>query len=286
MKGIHTRYLWLCFFLLLVGHTFSFFELAQYRSSQERANTIRLLPLPPSINSILAGEFQGITADFLYLDIAATLGGRKSIKYTNEDWDAIEKMFATAIRLDPYFMPTFRSIQAYLPWNERAESANKLLMEVYNKRDWDWLPAFFIGFNNYFFLNEMKEASDYFFFAAEFENAPPMLATLGARLAAESGEDEIGIEFLKRLLKTKEAENERKMLEDRIIALRGQKEIKELIARYKADHGVNPPSLHDLVFLKYTNQLPNNPYYGNFFYQGGKVSFSPFSANEQEPLAP
>lgn len=277
------------FSLLLISHCFLFFQLSQYRTIENRRTTIRVLPLPPSINSILAGEFQGLTADFLYLDIAATLGGREGDNLTDTQWNEVEKMFATAIRLDPYFAPTFRAVQAYLPWlAKRPEHAIQLLMEVDKKRYWDWLPAFFIGFDYYFFLNEFKPASKFFFAAAKHDNAPSLLATLGARLAAETGDDEIGIDFLTRLLETTDNENEKKLFQDRITALQGQKELKTLIARYKTDHNAYPPNLHVLVFLRYTKNLPINPYFHTFFYQDGKVSFFPFSTktSPQPPLPP
>ena len=277
MKVKKSLVLWLVFFSLIATHTVLFTQLQANRDTGKQSLHIRALPLPPSFYTVLTGEFQGLAADFLYLDIAATLGGREKPNLSTTEWDGLEKMFAVAVTLDPHFTPTFRAVQAYLPWlAKRPEAANRLLTIVSESRNWDWQPPFFIGFNHYFFLNDNKAASIALMDAAKREQAPTALATFGARLAAESGAEDAGIELLTRLLQTKESEFEKKPLQDRIEALRGVKQLKELVARYKAEQGVNPPNLHDLIFLGYVKDLPVNPYYDSYFYQDGVVRFDPF----------
>ena len=87
-------------------------QLRANRSPEKAGFRLRDLPLPVNFYRVAAGEFSGLSADFLYLDIAAALGGRGSKTLRDVDWDRIQKAFEVATGLDVYFEPTFRAIQA------------------------------------------------------------------------------------------------------------------------------------------------------------------------------
>ena len=252
-------------------------QLRDLRKTGNMGVKVRDFPFPVGFYKAAAGEFSGLSADFLYLDIAATFGGRDAGTLTGADWDRIQKAYAVATGLDPHFEPTFRSLQAYLPWSaERYRETIDLLEPVNEKRTWHWLPTFFIAFDHYFFLRDNAEASRWFLLAAQREKAPPLLATLGARLAAESGNAAMGIDFLQRMMATTEDEKERKKYQNRITALQGVMILEDAVKRYRADFGKNPPELLMLLLHGYLRNMPYNPYYHNFFYLDGVVRFDPF----------
>lgn len=277
MKAKHAFVFLVTLMLLIPVYIFAVQQLQQRRTLEKRGLNLRSLPLPVNFYYVAAGEFAGLIADFLYLDMAATLGGRESAILREDEWDRVEKTFATAVRLDPYFEPTFRAIQAYLPWSaKRPVQANALLEQVSEKRSWHWMPPFFIGFNHYFFLKDNAKASHAFIEAAGREYAPPMLATLGARLAAETGNAAIGINLLQRLMTTTEDPHEKRMFQQRIEALQGLYILEGAIATYRRDYGTNPPFLLALIVSGYLNAMPRNPYHSTFFYKEGIVRFDPF----------
>lgn len=263
--------------LALSVYAWSNIQLRELRKAGNVGVNVRDFPFPVNFYKVAAGEFSGLSADFLYLDIAAVFGGRDSNTLSSEEWDRMQKAFAVGTGLDPWFEPTFRAIQAYLPWSaERYEETIDLLEPVHDKRTWHWLPTFFIGFDHYFFLWNNAEASRWFLLAAQRENASPLLATLGARLAAESGNAAMGIDFLQRMMATAQEESIKKKYRQRITALEGQLILERAVARFRADFGKNPPELLMLVLHGYIPNMPYNPYYANYFYQDGVVRFDPF----------
>lgn len=277
MKTKHVFVFLTTLVLVVPVYIFAVQLLQQRRTVEKKALTLRALPFPVDFYYIAAGEFAGLTSDFLYLDMAATLGGRESAALREDEWDRVEKAFATTVRLDPYFEPTFRAIQAYLPWGaKRPIQANALLEQVSEKRSWHWMPPFFIGFNHYFFLKDNAQASQFFIEAAGREHAPPILATLGARLAAESGNAVIGINLLQRLMAATENEHEKILFKRRIAALQGVNILENALAHYRRDYGENPPFLLALIVGGYLRSLPVNPYHSVFFYKDGVVRFDPF----------
>lgn len=251
--------------------------LREQRKPETAAGKLRDFPFPVEFYKVAAGEFSGLSADFLYLDIASALGGRNAKSLNSGEWDKIQKAFAVANGLDPYFEPVFRTVQAYMTWSaERYEEAIELLEPANEKRTWDWQPAFYIGFDHYFFLKDNAEGSRYFLEAAQRENAPTMLATLGSRLAAESGNAALGIDFLQRMMATAQNDDERKTYQERIEALQGVVALEAAVARYRAELGRNPPDLWALMLHGYIQKMPYNPYYPQYFYRDGVVRFDPF----------
>ncbi len=262
--------------LSLTAYVWANRQLRDLRSPARAGVAMRSLPLPVGFYQVAAGEFSGLSADFLYLDIAASLGGRADALSTQE-WDRVQKAFAVATALDVYFEPTFRAIQAYLPWTaNRPQEAIALLEPVHAKRNWHWMPTFFIGFDYYFFLKDNAAASRYFQQAAERPAGPALLATLAARLEAEAGNAAAGIDFLQRMMATTDKESEKKMYQKRIAALEGVLVLEKAMARYRSEFGKNPPMLETLLLTGHLAVMPANPYYDTYFYKDGVVRFDPF----------
>ena len=252
-------------------------QLRALRTAEKTWLRMPNLPFSADFYRVAAGEFAGLSADFLYLDIAAALGGRNTKLMTSGEWEQVRKAFEVVTGLDVYFEPTFRAIQAYMTWDAKdIHDAVALLEPVSEKRVWDWNPPFFIAFDHYFFLRDNGEASRWFLQAAQREKAPPLLATLGARLAAESGNAAYGLDFLRRMMQTATTDEERETYEQRITALEGVVILEDAVARYRADYGRNPPALWALMLHGYIEAMPHNPYHPTFFYLNGIVRFDPF----------
>ena len=278
---------WLCLLALavvLTAYIGTGLYLREQRKPERAGFKLRDFPFPVDFYRVAAGEFSGLSADFLYLDLAATLGGRAtSSTWGKAEWDRVQKGFEVAVGLDPYFEPTFRAIQAFLPMDaKRPREAIALLEEVSAQRFWHWTPTFFIAFDYYFHLRENSTASRYFLEAAQRKDAPSLLATLGARLAVESGNAAMGIDFLRRMMETSKHEDEREIYRQRIAALEGVVVLEQAVARYRADFGRNPPDLWALTLHGYLVKLPKNPYYPQYFYLDGMVNFDPFLEREIE----
>ncbi|MDY6825202.1 MAG: hypothetical protein SWH68_15640 [Thermodesulfobacteriota bacterium] len=215
--------------------------------------------LPPAFLKVAAGEFKGLMADYLLLKGVAFLGGRHET--TERDINTIHTLFQQSLALDPYFLQTCYYIQAYLVWHgKNYEEDIELLKISKNHRTWDWLPAFFIGFDYHYFLRDNLKAATYLMEASKKPGASPFLANLAARLSQRGGQTEAAIAFLKSMrLQTKD-DKVKEQFDKRIRALEGVKLLEKGIAQYKAKFNHHPQSLDDLVTSGILSGLPENPY--------------------------
>lgn len=258
--------------VLLALHLMSTYRIQNFRNSVTFQNTINAPLLPSNALKIIAGEFKGLAADFLMLEISAFIdaGSEKS----DADWDRISFHYAQAMALDPYFSQTYRMIQAFLPLKGRAEKTNELLEIARQHLTWDWYPAFYIGFNYFNELKDYEKASKYLLEASKIKGAPPVLATLGARLKQRSGQTVAAIAFLKTMMQNPDYdENAKKLLAARIKVLEGVLQLERAIETYKRKFGRPIQTLNDLVTSGILERLPTHHEFGQYEYKDGKVSF-------------
>jgi len=232
------------------------------------------LMVSPTLLKVISGEFKGLWADYILLKASIFLGGY--YESTPEDWDAIYLMFKQSLTLDPYFFQTCYYIQGLLSWREGMhEKAIELLKYSEKSRDWDWEPKFYIGFDYSYFLHDNSEAARWMARAAELPNAPPIVATLGARLAQREGKTETAIAILHLMYDRAKDEKHKKLLENRINAHIGILTLERAISAYKQTHGEIPDSLDTLIHKGLLKQMPENPFGDTYLYDAetGRVFF-------------
>jgi hypothetical protein len=260
--------------LILLGfYAASYNALLQQRSkiSQTLSSSSGLWNLPPIALLALAGEFKGLMANYLTLEVGAQLGtelarkpegGFRLVK-KQYDWPSIHRLFIASQALDPSFAQTYIVAQGWLPWEPAGMVAEtqEILKTAVRNRPWDWQPAHSMGFNTYYFLNQPGEAGKIFLEAAKTPNAPPFLSILGARLAQKGGETEAAIIIMKSMLADKNPEEPGypDML-DRLHALEGVRVIEQASNSYEKTLGRKPSSLSELTASGILAALPPNPY--------------------------
>jgi hypothetical protein len=259
--------------VILGVYCISFSRIEKYRANMFVENSIQIPSIPVMFSKFSAGEFQGLAADFFYLEAMSVLGNRRTSQLSQKDWKNIATLMRTSIGLDPYFQATYRCVQAFLPWvAKQPETGISLLKEVYKKRDWDWAVPFFIGFDYYFFLDDAETASKYLMEAARLPGSSPVLATFAARLVAESGAPQTGIQFLESLLISEQTSYERLLITNRINALKGLVQLETALRSYQTDKGSYPEQLSDLITHGYLQNMPENPDGTGYSYTNGKVA--------------
>lgn len=261
------------FFLLFLGfYAASYNTLLNHRANQAIVSQRSVgWGLPPLVLKALAGEFQGLVADLMVLDIGAQLGtelvrnpkgGYRTVA-KQIDWDGIARLFSNSQTLDPAFQQTFMLAQGWLPWTPPGMVAEtqEILKTAARNRPWDWQPDHAMGFNSYYFLSKPGEAGKIFLEAAKTPNAPPFLAILGARLAQKGGETEAAIAVMKSMLAEKKAEEPgcADMI-DRLQALQGVLVLERAVQQYEKNFGQQPDTLADLISKGVLVDLPKNPY--------------------------
>jgi hypothetical protein len=257
---------------LLALHGLGTHRIREIRTSIRYQNQINAPLVPITVLKIIAGEFKGMLADYMLLEIAAFIdaGDERS----DEDWKRISFHFSQCMALDPYFEQTYRTVQAFLPWRGKADEANALLETAWQHRPWDWNLPFFIGFNYFNFQKDYTRAAEYIIEASKIEGAPPVLATLGARMAQKSGQTLAALAFLKTMEHNPDYDQGAKQLIAlRIRVIEGALHLEKAIEVYRQRYGHDIQTLQDLVTSGILTSLPKNPEQGDYTYSDGKVRF-------------
>jgi hypothetical protein len=273
MKPIHKKFvIGIVVLSLLALHGIGTHKVQEIRTSIRYQNQISAPLLPVTVLKIIAGEFKGAVADYLLLEIGAFIdaGDERS----DADWDRVTFHFGQCMALDPYFEQTYRMVQAFLPWREKTEAANALLEKAARNRPWDWYPRFYIGFNYFNFLKDYAKASENIIAASKYENAPSILATLGARLAQKSGQTLAALAFLKSMEHNPDYDEAAKQLiAVRIKVIEGALRLEKAVAAYRQRFGHDIHSLQDLVTSGILKELPQHAESRAYTYSDGKVGF-------------
>lgn len=264
-----------CFVLIAVCYFYSQNEVKAIRSSLGISYRLQVMPVSPKALRIVAGEFKGILANYLLMEIAAHIGSNQAL--SREEWEKTVLAFKQTLTLDPYFQQAYLTVQGFLPWEADMTREAIELLEVSKKhRVWEWRPGYYMGFDYYFFLKDYANASEEFLEAGKMPDAPPLVAVLGARFAQRSGRTRAAIRLLRSMLADKGFRKWKEQdIQDRIKALQGVLVLEQAVTAYKRQHGGYPDVLEDLVKEGFISQLPENPYYDSYEYdeQTGQVFF-------------
>lgn len=265
--------LYLCVFLFV-------FVLCHDRIGEARKDLslhyrLHASPLPPELFTIFAGEFRGLLADYLVLEVGSVLGvGQKIPK---QEYEKSALVLAQALALDPYFQQTYLYVQALVAWEgELPEKAIPLLDIARSHRPWDWRPGYYMGFDYYYFLGDFSRASEAFLDAAKISDSPVLLASLGSRLALRGKRTAAAIHLLESMLDDPFLDQRKvEEISDRITALRGVLLLEKALIIYRSRYGAYPPSMDVLIKEGILGQMPLNPYSDRFYYdqEEGRVFF-------------
>jgi hypothetical protein len=225
--------------------------------------------LPSALTKIAALEFRGLASDVFFLNsmifIGTTQQRKERPRVKEWEWQWLIKVLDTATDLDPYFYDPYHYVNAFLPWDGKVEEANRILEKGSRYRDWDWMLPFFIGFNNFFFLQQDSKAAEYLMESSRRPGGDPMFASIAARLAYKENRTETAIYFLEQTAKNTENINVKKRFETRIQALRTILFLDNAVAAFKKKYRKSPSRIEELVTKNIISQIPQDPYGGTYY---------------------
>lgn len=243
--------------------------------------------IPEKIIPIMAGEFRGLFSDFILLQVASFCGSNRNGKeYSDFEKEKIYLGFKQVMALDPYFEQSYLLAQSELSWVcRRPERGNHILNIANQKRFWDFRPAYYKGFNYYYFMNDFHNAAIAFSESSQKEKAPLLVTLLASRFSARSGQTEAALQLMQQMLQSPDMEEKhKKELQDRISALNGILLIEQAIEAYTKLFGESPQNLNMLLEKKIINKLPENPYGKPYEYdkKNGRIIFDHAEKNDKQ----
>jgi len=189
------------------------------------------------------------------------------------DFRGMSNIIHTALKLDPYNMDGYYFAQSFLTWEVKQFAlANRLLDYGMKYRTWDWYLPFFAGFNHAYFLKDYKKAAEYFRRAGDL-SGNELQINLAGRYMQESGQTELAIAYLKAMIVTSRNETAKKSFGVRLKAFEGARTIEIARDRFQVKEGRNPSSVAELLKSGFLQELPSDPYGGQFYLEpDGKVA--------------
>ena len=236
--------------------------------------------MPAPILRITSLEFGSLASDFLFLKALVFLGGtyerKEEPRVKSWEWKWFYHVLDASADLDPYFLDPYYLGNANLTWGGGLiREANALLEKGSHYRDWDFTLPFYIGFNNFYFLDDDEKASEFLMEAARRSGANPLYANLAVKLAFKERRTENAITFQEYMLEHTEDPRLRTEYETRLVTLRGVLYLEKAAEAYKTRFGRNPQNLQDLINRHIIDKVPQDPYGGNYYIDSyGKVKIT------------
>jgi hypothetical protein len=155
----------------------------------------------PRLAKLVAQGFAPVVADWYWVQVLQLVGGENTNVGSHADaiGDAIELITA----LDPWVDHPYRFAGIWLTGDEaQVRRANRLLEKSLSYHPRDWRNRFYLGYNEFFYLEENAKAARTLEPAVGMPGAPDYLGPLVTRLRAEGGDLRTAQLFLQELIRT------------------------------------------------------------------------------------
>jgi len=152
----------------------------------------------PEIARATALGFDAVLADYYWLQAVQVVGSEMLPESRSH---LLARLIDVVTTLDPRVDHPYRFAAVWLTADEESvRKANKLLERGIEHHPDEWRNRFYLGFNQFFYLDERAAAAETLEGAIALPGAPLYLRRLVARLKAERGGLDVAEAFLRQLL--------------------------------------------------------------------------------------
>jgi len=221
----------------------------------------RLVPRP-EVAQFLSLGFESVVSDYYWLKAVQIAGGARTPG--PEQGDYLARLIDVVTYLNPHVGHAYRFAAVWLIQSEKeVREANRLLRRGVEAQPEEWRNWFYLGFNHFYYLDEIEEAARNLTVASELPGAPAYLSRLVVRLRAESG----GLDVAQALVLEMARETESEEVRSGYLEALGEIEV-ERHARaldsvredFRETHGRDIESVDELAafFDPILNRLPQS----------------------------
>lgn len=224
--------------------------------------------LPRKEVLLVAGAgYRELVADYFWLQtLQATIRAR-----TAEEFHDIYDYAKLVTELDPNFLAVYPFAGAALPtrdqkgvWRNVKEST-ELLAEGHRRFPDHVVLGILYAFNLSNFEKEYRKAADVLAQIARLPDAPPYLGPLAARMYAQAGEFDVGLEFATQIAQSAEDPESKAVFERRVKQLKLERVLRQVdaaVEEYRKANGRPPASVQELVDRHLLPAVPEDPFEG------------------------
>ena len=236
------------------------------RAGLPKAEALAYLPRGEVLRVAALG-YDALFADLLWLKVVQVMGEQRS-EERQAEW--VYQALDVTTTLDPKFAYVYELGSVYLGMlAARPDLAVRLLSKGATHNPESWRLHFFLGFNQFFFLGDFKQAADAMSTAATLPGRPDYVPLLAARLYTHAQEPELALVFLDRMYQLNKDERVRERLVARIrevTVARDLTVLNQAVALFHERHERHPRDLNELVSDGILPALPVEPFGGHYYY--------------------
>lgn len=246
-----------------------------FAASQWRARAPA--PVAPTVESrvviaapvllVLFGGDRFLAANLETMRLAAT-----GVDWGRADTGYLIRAQQEVAELNPCHEDNYYLANGLLTWGGADREGTEVLRRAMQCRSWDELPAFFYGFNQWFFNKDIAEASRALELAAQRATGNAAgFRKMAVMLQAETFADEqLALNYLTQQRDAASDPKLRGMLDKRVVRLQGLVSLREAQRRYEASNGALV-SLEQLVESGLLPALPDDPLRLGYELRAGQI---------------
>jgi len=235
-------------------------------------STQRLKPLPRQTVAVemqvalplFVQVFMAAGDRYLAADIAAIRALVASTdKMKSEDYAVLAKVQKDVSWLNPAHEDNYYIAFAILPQYGEMAAAQTILARATKARFFDYQPAFFYAFNQWYYLHDPLGAAAWMRAAALKLPDPDQQLTMqnmAARWVDRVQDTEVAIRVVEALAKEARRPDFRKYLETRVVRLHQLQQLRSAAQTYRERFGKPVPDLQTLVTSGILPALPQDPF--------------------------
>lgn len=229
------------------------------------AEDFRYLPKGDYLKVAVLGYDQ-LAADLLWLK-AIQVMGKKGSEHADAEW--FYQAVDVITTLDPKFDYVYQMGSVFLSvLADRADLAVQLLSKGVIDNPDEWRLYFYLGFDQFYYLGNFKEAADAMAKAAALPGRPAYVPLLASRLYAHAEEPELALAFLEQMYRLSKDDQVRAELRARMQEVMVERDVKmlnQVVQRFHERYHRFPGELTELVTAGLLTELPSEPFGGRYY---------------------
>jgi tetratricopeptide (TPR) repeat protein len=222
------------------------------------------LPKGEYLKPALLG-YHHLGADLLWLRLVQVVGKKRN---TADEYEWMYHALDVITTLDPQYAYAYYAGGVILgDLANRPDLSNRLLEKGVTANPDVWNIPFLLGYNYYFLLGDAAKGAEHIMEAARRPDGPSYLPGLATRMAAEAGSPDTALAFLEARLRETQDQEMREVFANRmkeVIIERDIRALESAVETYRTQHQALPMTLADLVAEGAVQNLPQEPFGGEY----------------------